>query len=367
MILFWLLTAAVSGLAALLILLRAARAEQRASAADPELALYRRQLDELDELADRGLIGGEEHRSARAEAARRLIGEAEREKSGTPGPDARSARWMVTAAAVAGPILALLAYLALGSPGLPDQPFKPRLKAWQEAARSDPRRLSLPEVAAVLEQAAKDHPKDLQPLIYLAGAEAAEGDPASAVRTLQKATLIAPNDAQVWTALGEAIAQLGQGQITDDARQAFERAHALDPAAPAPRYYLAQGKIAAGHAAEGLKDWQELAASLPPGPDRTALEADIAAVTRTGRLPEEQQPASGAGDQAAFIQSMVDRLAARLKAQPDDPEGWARLIRAYGVLGQTARRDAAVAEVRRLFKDRPDALKTALSGEGQAQ
>ncbi len=63
---------------------------------------------------------------------------------------------------------------------------------------------------------------------------------------------------------------------------------------------------------------------------------------------------------------MVDRLAARLKAQPDDPAGWARLIRAYGVLGQTARRQEAVAAAQRLFKDRPDALKTALAGEGPA-
>ena len=58
---------------------------------------------------------------------------------------------------------------------------------------------------------------------------------------------------------------------------------------------------------------------------------------------------------------MVDRLAARVKAQPDDPQGWARLIRAYGVLGQTARRDAAITEARRLFRDRPDALAAALS------
>ena len=60
---------------------------------------------------------------------------------------------------------------------------------------------------------------------------------------------------------------------------------------------------------------------------------------------------------------MVDRLAARLKRQPDDPEGWARLIRAYGVLHQSDRRSAAIAEARRLFKDRPNDLRTALQGE----
>ena len=34
---------------------------------------------------------------------------------------------------------------------------------------------------------------------------------------------------------------------------------------------------------------------------------------------------------------MVDGLAARLQRQPDDPAGWARLICAYGVLGDKPR------------------------------
>jgi len=92
-------------------------------------------------------------------------------------------------------------------------------------------------------------------------------------------------------------------------------------------------------------------------------------VVKTGRLPGETEPGQQAAaapaegqQQAAFIQSMVDRLATRLKSQPDDPQGWARLIRAYGVLGQTDKRDAAIAQARRQFKDRPDALKTALAG-----
>jgi cytochrome c-type biogenesis protein CcmH len=40
-----------------------------------------------------------------------------------------------------------------------------------------------------------------------------------------------------------------------------------------------------------------------------------------------------------MINSMVTQLAARLKDNPDDVEGWLRLIRSYSVLGRTA--DAA--------------------------
>ena len=54
---------------------------------------------------------------------------------------------------------------------------------------------------------------------------------------------------------------------------------------------------------------------------------------------------------------MVDRLASRLQTQPDDPQGWMRLVRAYGVLGETARRDQALATARARFRNRPEVLR----------
>jgi cytochrome c-type biogenesis protein CcmH len=365
MLLFWTLAAALSGLAALLMLTLAARADRGSGAPDAELEVYRRQLAEIDELADRGLLGAEERRAAHAEAGRRLLGQAGRGANEAASPAGSGRRW-VLAAALLVPLLALGGYLALGSPGLPDQPFRERLKGWLEASRTDPGRLTLPELRAVLELIAAQNPRDARPLVFLAKIEAEQGDLASAVRRLQTATTLAPGSADAWTSLGGALADLNGGQLDDEARAAYERALSLDPNAPEPRYALARAEIAAGQAAQGLGDWKALAVSLPPeDPRRAALQAEIAVVEKTGRLPQAEAapgaPSQGA-QQAAFIQSMVDGLAARLKARPDDPEGWARLIRAYGVLGQTQRRDAAVAEARRLFKDRPDALKSALAG-----
>ncbi len=40
---------------------------------------------------------------------------------------------------------------------------------------------------------------------------------------------------------------------------------------------------------------------------------------------------------------MVERLAARLAAEPEDFEGWLRLARAYGVLGEAEQAHAALA------------------------
>jgi cytochrome c-type biogenesis protein CcmH len=67
-------------------------------------------------------------------------------------------------------------------------------------------------------------------------------------------------------------------------------------------------------------------AAPPSGPGAD----DIAAA-------EEMSP----DEQTAMIEGMVSGLAARLEDNPDDAEGWLRLIRSYVVLGKTE--DAAEA------------------------
>ena len=370
MLLFWTLAGLISSGAALLILMRAARAARNGSDADPTLEVYRRQLAEIDELAERGLLGQAEHKAARAETGRRLLGEAERPGARGPGLASPTARRLVLAAAVAAPLAALIGYLMTGTPGLPDMPYQSRLASWKTVSARDPGSLTLPEMAAVLASEAKAKPGDPQPLYYLGVVERAEGDLPAAIRDLQQSAQLDPKQARVWAALGTALVQEDQDQVGPSAQEAFRRALALDPTAAQPRYFLGRAEVAAGHADAGLADWRQLLAVLPPqDPRRSVLQGEIDQVAKTGKLDSAPAPAPDAGppaqtgQEAAFIQSMVDRLAARLKSQPDDPEGWARLIRAYGVLHQDDRRKAAIAQAQQLFKARPDALKAALQGE----
>ena len=73
MIVFWVAAALLSVAVAVLIVSRAQRAADRPRAEDPTLAVYRRQLAEIDDLAARGLLPPSEQRSARTEASRRLL------------------------------------------------------------------------------------------------------------------------------------------------------------------------------------------------------------------------------------------------------------------------------------------------------
>jgi cytochrome c-type biogenesis protein CcmH len=52
---------------------------------------------------------------------------------------------------------------------------------------------------------------------------------------------------------------------------------------------------------------------------------------------------------------MVAQLASRLDANPNDLEGWLRLIRAYSVLGETEKAAVALSRARSVFANQPQA------------
>ena len=367
MIAFWIAASLLASASAGLMIYRASRAAARAAgpAEDPAIAVYRRQLAEVDDLTGLGLISPEESRSTRTEAARRLLSAAE--TAPKPATGGENGRLAVLLVAVAAPLVALGLYLFIGSPGSPDQPFQRRLAEWR---KQDPGQLDAQRMVAVLQAITAERPGDPTPLTYLAQAEAASGDTFSAERNLQKALTLAPKQASLWILYGQMTAADQPGDaLPDEARKAFQTALALQPKSLEARYFLARDQIATGHVDQGLAGWKALRADLAPDDSRNqGLEQEILLVERLHALPpgertagptgQNAEAAQSAGDQKAFIRAMVERLAARLQASPDDPAGWARLVRSYVVLGDTQARDAALARARELFKARPGDLAT---------
>jgi cytochrome c-type biogenesis protein CcmH len=361
MIVFWVAAALLSVAVAVLIVSRAQRAADRLAAEDPTLAVYRRQLAEIDDLAARGLLPQAEQRSARTEASRRLLAAAETEAA--PAGASRRNRTLVIALAAAAPLAALALYIVVGSPGMADLPFAQRLKVW----RADPSRLDPERMAAVLHQVVAEHPGDPTPLVYLARAEVAAGDPASAEQDLRRALVLDPKRPELWALLGETLAMQAGDAASPAARAAFQHASDLDPSQPGPRYYIGRDQIAGGDVQGGLATWKALDARLAAAdPRRAVLERQMAMVEKTGVLPSSQ-PQQPPIDQQALIRAMVAQLAGQLQTQPDNPQGWGRLIRSYGVLGDEPRRQAALARAQALFKDHPDAWKQVEDAEANAE
>jgi cytochrome c-type biogenesis protein CcmH len=356
MIWLWIAAAVLSAGAAALMVQRAARSAKADVGENSSLAVYRRQMAEIDDLAARGLLTDADRRGVRAETGRRLLAAADRREA----PLRTAPPPLTLAIAALVPLTALGAYLAVGAPGFPDQPFAQRLRDWRNTPLEQ---LTSPELAALMRAAAAQNPGDPGPLYFMAKYELDAGQPLEADQALDRAIALAPRRGDLWDLKGDVAIALSRDETSPAAHADFLRALALDPKAPSARFHLALDAIRGGDLKGGLAQWRALDADLDPAdPRRPALASAIAQVEQAGpaalAAAAAAPPASiSASPMGGQIQAMVDGLAARLKTNPDDPAGWVRLVRAYTVLGETPRRDAALAQARRRYATQPDVLR----------
>jgi cytochrome c-type biogenesis protein CcmH len=189
------------------------------------------------------------------------------------------------------------------------------------------------------------HPGDVRAWRYLGQAYMAAGDPRDAAKALAKViALTGKGDAGLDAAYGEALVADNEGQVPPEAEEAFNAALKADPSNTPARFYLGLAKAGHNDRAGAIALWQSLLADIPAtAPLHQILVDRLAMLTSQGP--------GGAPNPRA----MVDMLAARLKADPDDALGWVRLMRAYTVLGETAKAKEALASARKSFAANKDA------------
>ena len=346
--------AALAAVASLSVLIPLYRGRVRRPAGAPALSIYRDQLGEVDRDLDRGLIGAGEAEAARTEIARRLLRADEAGRTEVAAAPERARRIAATVAVIAMPAIALGLYLVFGSPQLPDRPLAARLSAPVDEQ-------DIGTLVARVEARLAAAPADGRGWALIAPVYLRLGRYDDAARALANANRLLGSDPVREADLGEALVEVNQGLVTADARGAFERARAADPSAVRPRFYLALALSQEGRTAEATAAWQELLAGAPPG----APWVEVAR-GQLAKLDAAPPPAAGRGapppgpsaadvdaaanmpqaDRIAMINGMVAQLAERLRGAPDDPEGWARLVRSYMVLGRDQDAKAALADAR---------------------
>ena len=360
----WIAMAALAAAVCLPLLMALGRPPRAArGAAGGAAAIYRDQLDELDRDLARGIVADSEAVAARTEIARRLIREGE--AAPVEAKPVERLRKVAIVAIVAMPIAALGLYLFIGSPQDPDQPLasRPDAVALREVTK----------LVATVEAHLAAVPGDGKGWEVIAPVYERLGRNADAVNAYTKAVDILGSTATREADLGEAIVHANQGAVTPDAHAAFERARGLAPDDPRPQFYLALGLSQAGRTDEAKAAWQALLANAPadagwvPVAQQQLAALGIPAAGPTSGDAAVGGPSAGdvaaassmsPADRSAMIAGMVDSLAARLKTQPDDAEGWARLIRSYMVLGRDADAGTALANARAALAG--DATKLAL-------
>ncbi|MCW8861884.1 MAG: c-type cytochrome biogenesis protein CcmI [Rhodospirillales bacterium] len=386
----WAATAALTLLILALMLvplLRPARAGESRRSFD--IAVYRDQLKELDRDIDRGLMAPEEAEAARTEVERRLLAavEIDNAESSTEAKGTSRAPLLAGAIAicVAGGTVAI--YLALGNPGMQDRPFAERQT---EVAQQREQASEMARLTDQLRQRLAQNPEDVTGWALLGRSYVSVDRFDDAADAFRRASELDKTDPDLAASLGEAIVFANNGDVIGEARKAFEAALSIDPYHYKSRFFIAVAKAQAGDEAAALQDWVDLVAISPEGApwvvqvqahiDATAAKIGVnpTSLRPTEGLapPAEPAPLAGATGQAVgpnsqqvedaaemtaeqrseMVNTMVARLAERMKENPDDLEGWLRLGRSYQVLSRHEDAVSAFARAADIAKTNKDVL-----------
>jgi cytochrome c-type biogenesis protein CcmH len=367
MILFWIIAGLLTLAAAVVLAAPLFDTRKFKSEDSFALAVYRDQLAELTRDEQRGLLTPDQARAAQIEIERRILALDEGKKFLPARPPSH---YLTLAMAVILPLAGFGAYLVLGSPHLPSQSAMQRL--------ADERKRTSPEIAA-LEAKVAQSPSDAQSWIDLGRAYSQVERAKDAVDAFAKATALGRKEPDLLRQFAHAAIVAEGGRVTSDAQAALQRVLAAEPGDPTARFFLALAKAQNQDVEGALADWLTLEWQLPPAaPLRGLLAENIDRAARelgkdpaklpgrvAGRAGASGAPGPDAEDMAAaaqmspeqrqaFIESMVERLAARMKEEPEDVDGWIRLANAYGVLDRREEARAAWAEAAKRAPSRID-------------
>ena len=347
---FWVVLAAMTGLAALAAVWPLVRGARRGASVPADAAFYKAQLGEIERDVARGFLPADEAAGARVEAARRLIAASAATADGVVVDAPGLRRWWAIAIAVAAPIVALALYADLGRPDLPDAPLAQR--------QVDTRGMSGVEAAlAHVEQQLAANPDNGPGWLLVAPVYLKLGRFDDAVQAYTQSLRLNGENAAVRADYGEALVGAAGGVVTADARAAFDKALAEKPGLPSARFYLGLAAEQDGDLQKAVAIYRALLVDAPPkAPWVPALQARLAALTSGGAAPAQGDvaPAQGAAaptqadaQQDAMIRGMVERLATRLATSGGDAGEWQRLIRAYTVLHEADKAKDALASARK--------------------
>jgi cytochrome c-type biogenesis protein CcmH len=350
---------------------------------DHDLAVYRDQLSEIERDIERGVLSAEQANAARIEVQRRILNADQRIRSKSehlPVSAKPSPLRAVSAIAVVVFLLGGLGlYLDLGRPDLPDRPIASRaeeIAAIQHAQSVNSDRIDvLNRAISDLSQKLIQDPTNLKGWELLGASLMALGRPVEAQTAFLEAIKLSDRDGDYLAMYAESLIRGDNGQINATARGVLKEAATSNSTDPRIQYYLGLSDAQDGNIAAAVDRWIALVNDAPG--DASWVPMVVARITDAalaqgidieGRLNVAEAPQMrGPSDQDVanaqqmtpeerqeMINSMVEGLAERLESEPNDPDGWARLMQAYMVLGKTDDAQNALKKASGVFADQPE-------------
>jgi cytochrome c-type biogenesis protein CcmH len=241
-------------------------------------------------------------------------------------------------------------YFYLGSPN-----FKP-------IENAQPSQAQIEDVVGKLKTRLVENPRDPELWRMLGWVEFNANHYQESQNAYAKAIEIDPSNLDYQSSMAEAMVQVAGGVITPEALKIFNNVLTINPTEARSRFYNALAREQSGDQKSALELWVAMLKDAKPNDawrEEVAKHADRLAKSlgvQDQALDILQQKPD---DQMQMIKAMVAGLAAKMESDPQNSEGWIKLMRAYMVLKEPEKAKSTLDQALKVFKGDVKILTTA--------
>lgn len=319
-----------------------------------DTAVYRDQLQEVDRDLKAGNIAAPEAQNAKFEIGRRI----DTAMRNISPPQPLKPLWRRLS------LVFVAAFVILGSTALYGFLGSPNLPSAEQTAKLAPADMLIGK----LQDRLKTNPDDKEAWRMLGWAMAGTQHWQESVDAYAKASALAPENTDLKSALVESIVQVANGTVPPKAQALIAEVLAKDPKDLRARFYDALGHEQNGDRQGAFDRWSALLMEAPADATwRSDVRQRISDLAKALGKPDAAAPQISAekqasittltpADQRLLIEGMVQKLADKLKDDPQNLEGWLRLIRSQTILQAPDKAKAALAMAQKTFSSDQAAL-----------
>lgn len=322
-------------------------------------SIYRDQLQALEKDLARGVISQQNFEVTRDELQVRLLDDTENtDVVLTTHTGFLTAKRTAIAISLSVPVFAIAIYAVLGEPSAMSAAVQQ-----PKAAQVDDQQIR--QMIDTLAAKLKTNPDNPQGWAMLARSYKAIGQLQEAQQAFEKAGAVVNANPDLLVDYAELLGIQAGNKLDGKPEKMIDEALKLNPEHPMGLMLAGVALYQRSDFAGSLARWEKLLSLLPPGSeDAQQVQANISDARGKAGLPATGQsnalPPVPAGAAAGMtpdkINEMVDRLAAKLKENPNDLAGWARLARAYKVQGRLDEAAQAYVKTGKLMDTDPDLM-----------
>ena len=288
-------------------LLRRREAPATANVAS-NLSVLRDQRTELEADRANGVLSEDQYEVARAELERRVL---EETREADPSPhESRASAWTAALVGAGLPITALLLYVAFGTPVA-------LLEDGVSSRSASQQRMTPQDIDAMIERVKErlaSQPDDVEGWRVLARTYAALGRGPEALAAYERATTLAPGDADLLADHADALAASQNRSLEGAPEALIERALRADPLQWKANALAGTLAFQRGQFSRAVEHWERVKRAIPPdSPVMASIDASLAEARSRAGSPS---PAAGVAARIAGTVSLAKEVASTVK--PDD-------------------------------------------------